>query len=322
MDDPLTYLLNKENLDCNDENSSEKSTPSCFRSVSSLSPRSIKSISSLSPRSTKSISPYSKYGDKFRSLFGYEDSSKVESPIALPIASPTESPNESPSESQSESQSESPNEGSQNNEGSPTLAESESPFMLWPIELGAAPALNTIATSPFNIVEAKSVEDISAVIASPIMKVVHSKKFGNESKRNAISPFKKLMNKPSYTNVLTMIKIVIAYSICFYLSTILKDLIEKPLQETHSILSEVHELRIDVNDELNIMSGKVIHVAIDLLANQLNTVVVDDDENRQSSEPNFEVDVKEEEQKVFLPINTINPDWKDSSFESIFINFS
>jgi hypothetical protein len=35
----------------------------------------------------------------------------------------------------------------------------------------------------------------------------------------------------------------------FYLSTILKGVIEKPLQETQSLLSEVHELRVDVNDE-------------------------------------------------------------------------
>jgi hypothetical protein len=50
----------------------------------------------------------------------------------------------------------------------------------------------------------------------------------------------------------------------------LKGVIEKPLQETQSLLSEVHELRVDVNDEWNKITGTVIHVAIDLLANQFS----------------------------------------------------
>jgi hypothetical protein len=77
---------------------------------------------------------------------------------------------------------------------------------------------------------------------------------------------------------------------------------------------------IDVNDEINKMS----HQIHDLIVYQLHTSI-DNNQNIDNESINIiENNIKEEinDKEKFLPINTINPDWKDSSFESIFINFT
>jgi len=311
--DLLSYILNKENLHVNtefkndDDDKSNASTPSFCRSVKSLSPKSLSPKFKRSALSPLSISPCTKYGSKYGHLFGYNIN---ESPVI----------EEEPK---------------------------ESPFCLWPMEINAAAAapptieVNTIATSPFNIIEvttvAKNIADendsiskeISSnlPIASPIMKVVKrniSSKKEKAKKASLIAPFEKLTTKKRSNNkVALFISYVFLWSIVLFFSTIrysefwktfdplLKTVILKRFNETYSKLTEIHEVKFNINDEINNLSENFVHFTIDIIANQL---VTDEGLNSQPQQ-----NLK---QNAFKPINTINPDWKDSSFESIFINFN
>ena len=288
----------------------------------------------MTPRSVKSISPLIKYGKKYRSLFGY---SKEESPVDFNMSS---------------SASPLPNE------------ESDSPFMLWPIELGKAqsntmqevqPIVNTIATSPIKIIEVTAVTKVDTnesqvsspcdepqlslpiPIASPIMKVVNDTHKEKEiNTKNLITPFDKLTttrtSSSSPSSSSSSIKrgfflLIGVYILLLFSSTIrYHDTFSvnwnslNPILESAS-LHEVHELMIDVNDEINKMSNQ-IH---DLIVYQLHTSI-DNNQNIDNESINTIeiINIKEEnnDKQKYLPINTINPDWKDSSFESIFINFT
>jgi len=282
----------------------------------------------LTPRSVKSISPFIKYGKKYRSLFGYN---KGESPVESNISSSSPLPNE----------------------------ESDSPFMLWPIELGKAqsnmqevqtvPIVNTTATSPIKIIEVTAVTKVDTnesqvsspcdepqvslpiPIASPIMKVVNGTHKENEiNTKNLITPFQKLTATTTSSSSSSINRgffiLIGVYILLLFSSTIrYHDTVNvswnslNPILESGS-LHEVHELMIDVNDEINKMSNQ-IH---DLIVYQLHTST-DDNQNIDNESINIiENNTKEEinDNEKVLPINTINPDWKDSSFESIFINFS
>jgi len=282
----------------------------------------------LTPRSVKSISPFIKYGKKYRSLFGYN---KGESPVESNISSSSPLPNE----------------------------ESDSPFMLWPIELGKAqsnmqevqtvPIVNTTATSPIKIIEVTAVTKVDTnesqvsspcdepqvslpiPIASPIMKVVNGTHKENEiNTKNLITPFQKLTATTTSSSSSSINRgffiLIGVYILLLFSSTIrYHDTVNvswnslNPILESGSI-KEVHELMIDVNDEINKMSNQ-IH---DLIVYQLHTST-DDNQNIDNESINIiENNTKEEinDNEKVLPINTINPDWKDSSFESIFMNFS
>ena len=284
----------------------------------------------MTPRSVKSISPFIKYGKKYRSLFGY---SKEESPVEFNISS---------------SSSPLPNE------------ESDSPFMLWPIELGnkaqsnvqeaqTIPIVNTIATSPIKIIEVTAVTEVDTnesqvsspcdepqlslpiPIASPIMKVVNDTHKEKEiNTKNLITPFDKLTATSTSPSSSSSIKrgffiLIVVYILLLFSSTIRYHNTFRvnwsslnPILESAS-LHEVHELMIDVNDEINKMSNQ-IH---DLIVYQLHTSI-DDNQNIDNESTNIIeiINIKGQDKQKKLPINTINPDWKESSFESIFINFS
>lgn len=319
--DPLTYLLlNKENLhnnylnnDNDNDNKSNSSTPSFCRSVQSLSPRSLSPNSKRSSLTPISVSPYTKYGSKYTHLFGYNNI------------------NESPAIE---------------------VEEKDSPFCLWAIQdltltpnnleiTTASPSattieVNTISTSPFNIIEvttvAKTVSEnslsndvslnVTLPVASPLMKVKRNK--SSKKEKALLVPFEKLTTRSN--NKVALLSYLFLWCITLFSSTIqytefwksfdpiLKYLMMKPFKETHNALTEVHELRVDINDEMNKLSGKFIHCTIDVIANQLSV----DHYNEGGSFTNLPQNLEQNA----LPINTINPNWKDSSFESIFINFN